>query len=74
MARSNGQGGSRSVARAAARLDEINREVAEILRFFPDLRTFQRGRARGPARPAGTAASRFPPTRAGALQRSSVLH
>jgi hypothetical protein len=39
MARSTGQGGARSVMKAAERLDEINREVAEILRVFPDLRT-----------------------------------
>ncbi len=38
MARSTEPGGARSVLRAAARLDEINREVAEILRVFPDLR------------------------------------
>ncbi len=40
MARPTGLGGARSVVRAAERLDEINREVAEILRAFPDLRSF----------------------------------
>lgn len=44
MARPTGQGGAGSVLRAAERLVEINREVAEILRVFPDLRSCARSR------------------------------
>jgi hypothetical protein len=74
MARSTGQGGPQSLMKAAARLEEINREVAEILRVFPDLRTFQRGRARGWARVGEPAASDPRTKRGSAFQRCPVLH
>lgn len=44
MARSTEYDKARSVVRAAERLDEINREVAEILRAFPELRPFIQAR------------------------------
>lgn len=74
MARSTGQGGPQSLMKAAARLEEINREVAEILRVFPDLRTFQRGRARGWARVGESAASDLRTKQGSAFQRCPVLH
>ncbi len=73
MAQSTGQGGARSVMRAAARLDEIDREVAEILRVFPDLRVFHHGRARGQTRMG--ASEGYPHTKRGrVLHRGPVLH
>jgi hypothetical protein len=44
MAQFNGQSATRSAVQAARRLDEIDREVEQILRAFPDLRAPARGR------------------------------
>jgi hypothetical protein len=74
MTRSTGRRGPRSLVKAAARLEEINREVAEILRVFPDLQTLQRGRARGRARMGEPAASYTQTGRGSAFQRCPVLH
>ncbi len=60
MARSPGRDRLRSVLKAAARLDEINREVAEILRVFPSLRVLSEGLPRLRPRRALRGASRSP--------------
>lgn len=71
MARPTGQSGAGSVLRAAERLVEINREVAEILREFPDLRSWVRSR---PTRLARLARRHMDKFSRGGVSGGGLLH